>query len=454
VNTATPGSELSDSLQSLRAALRALKIDIAQPPIPVETRLQHLSEAVRRLGQAKAARPISDSEEYVEQWREIEMGQREHLEPRAIRSLCWNATIATEPAFQNMLDRDERLLNAQSLQGLVCSCHARWSRQFALGTTVTIVRNRLEAYSGHNRLLHKWKSSANMILGPKAHDLMAKELVKHSEGLSGFCAEWGLSAETSHLFQLAAEVASALCLEEIDRVPRYREFLFAELMPWEGWEPTILKNVTSHLILFPARGDGGLIEEIVRFVRSDRRFGDPRQPQNRNNWVGIDEATRRMQEWLSAADITFFFETVLPKGTDPHGRKAFWLRYVGSRGLRSRPLLSSSDRWRLREVISKKGAMASDFGKLADDDTSAFILDFGPLLVIEFSAVGNACYLYEKDAAVQIMPDMWSAEPFDKKALKRRSKIATSQPVTHDRQGRWKDEMERVLARYGIRAVS
>jgi hypothetical protein len=225
-------------------------------------------------------------------------------------------------------------------------------------------------------------------------------------------------------------------------------------MPWSGWAPNTLKNVMSRLILFPTRENTELIEAIIRHVRSDPRFGDPRQPQNHNNWIGMDEASRRVQEWLSAADISFFFETVLPRGKDPHGRKAFWMRYVGCRGLRSRPLLSNADKYRLRDVLSKKSATASDFGRLLDDDTSAFILDFGPIMAIEFSAVGNACYIYEKRAAAQIVPDLWTSLPFKKTDLKRRLRIATSQPITHDRQDRWKNEMERLLARYGVRAVS
>ena len=46
------------------------------------------------------------------------------------------------------------------------------------------------------------------------------------------------------------------------------------------------------------------------------------------NWLGIQVARQRLLQWLSRADIHFFFEHVLPKGTDPHGRKTFWLKYV------------------------------------------------------------------------------------------------------------------------------
>ena len=116
--------------------------------------------------------------------------------------------------------------------------------------------------------------------------------------------------------------------------------------------------------------------------------------------------------------------------------------------------MSNSDKFRLRDVLWKKAAKGSDFGRLLDEDTSAFILDFGPIMAIEFSAVGNACYLYERQAAAEIVPDIWTTLPFSKNDLKRKSKIATSQPITHDRQNRWKNEMERILARYGVRAVS
>ena len=46
-----------------------------------------------------------------------------------------------------------------------------------------------------------------------------------------------------------------------------------------------------------------------------------------------------------------------------------------------------------------------------------FILDFGPILAIEFSAVGNACYLYEKKSAAEIVPDIWTTLPFSKTDL-------------------------------------
>jgi EH signature protein len=449
-----PGIDLSESLKVLQQTLDELKTELALPTVSVGSHLLNLSGLIKSLGETRPAKPIPNNSEYVSQWQDLLAGRRNNMDARAIRSLCWNPAIATDQSFQTFLTRTQHVPNSQSLQGMICSCHARWSRELGLSEAVQSIRDRLNQYSGRNRLLIKWKDAANMILGPKAHDLMAGELITCTDGLAGFCHFWGLSIESSQLFHAAAEVASALCLEQMDRVPRCREILFKELIPWSGWSPSMLKNVVSRLILFPKRDDTGLIEAITHLVRTEPRFGDPRHPQNHNNWIGMDEAAKRVQEWLSAADITFFFETVLPKGMDPHGRKAFWLRYVGCRGLRSRPLLSNSDKFRLRDVLWKNATKGSDFGRLLDEDTSAFILDFGPVMAIEFSAVGNACYLYEKQAAAEIVPDIWTALPFSKSNLKRKSKIATGQPMTHDRQNRWKKEMERILATYGVRAVS
>jgi EH_Signature domain len=451
---AATGNALAGSLEFLRLALHVLKAELQPPPVSAETRLRNLSEAVRSLDQTKRAKPAPVTAEYVDQWKAVVAGRRDDLEARAIRSLSWNPTIATDGAFQNYLARKEYIPNSQALQGMICSCHVRWSRELAVSEAVGRIRQHLRRYSGHNRLLNKWKDSASMMLGPKAHDLMGTELIKTTEGLAGFCDFWGMPIESSQLFHSAAEVASVICMEELHRVAQYRSFLFNELIPWQGWAPNMIKNVVGRLILLPKRDDVELIEAIIKIVRSDQRFGDPRNPQNHNNWIGMDDASRRMQEWLSAADITFFFESVLPRGKDPHGRKTFWLRYVGCRGLRSRPLLSSSDKFRLRDILSKKGANTSDYGRLVEEDTSAFILDFGPIMVIEFSAVGNACYLYEKKAAAEIVKDIWTTAPFSKFNLKRPSRIATAKPIRHDQQNRWKHEMESILARYGVRAVS
>ena len=200
-------------------------------------------------------------------------------------------------------------------------------------------------------------------------------------------------------------------------------------------------------ILHPiAARDLELQEALRKLVLQDTRLGDPRLPRNMKNWLGIQDARQRLLQWLSRADIHFFFEHVLPKGTDPHGRKTFWLKYV-SRVLMSRPLLNRDDEARLRVTMQSLREQIGHFGQMRGSESSAFLLDFGPVVVVEFSRVGNACYLYEQPNAAKVIPDFWSQEPFTIYGLKNRPMAAET--ITH-REG-WQITLAHLLARYGIR---
>src|SRR5271156_6310111 len=96
-----PGADLAESTKALQVTLQMLKTELASPAVSVESRLRNLSAVMKILDQTKPTAPILDSGEYLNDWNELLAGRRENLEPRAIRSLCWNATIATQQSFQN-----------------------------------------------------------------------------------------------------------------------------------------------------------------------------------------------------------------------------------------------------------------------------------------------------------------------------------------------------------------
>jgi EH_Signature domain len=458
MSSAEPGLGLLEALRVLQVSVRELSAEAEHPFPTAEESLEKLPRVIEQLGQTRQARPSQCPPEYEKQWAEVLSGNRETLEPRAIRYLCWNPDVATDRSFQYFLDRSRHPVNARSLQGMITCCHSRWSEQFASSQVVARVHDRLNHYDGPNRLLTTWKSHASMILGPGAHQAFAREFIRAGTSIGQHCRSWGISEEPSFFLQMAVENAGVICLDEIDRVNGMKELLFREIIPWTGWSPDRLKSVFSRLILESPKRKAELVEPVTRLVMGDRRFGDPRQRHNHNNWLGMDEAARRVKEWLSTADITFFFEHVLPDKKDPHGRKAFWLRYVGCRGLVSRPLLNEFDKYRLRDILWKKREEVSHFGVI-EGNTSAFLLDFGPILVVEFSAVGNACYVYEKRAGQEIVSDFWTPKSFRVSDLKSVSKAVNrvihkkARFASWQRDG-WEDEMAGILARYGIRAVS
>jgi hypothetical protein len=169
----------------------------------------------------------------------------------------------------------------------------------------------------------------------------------------------------------------------------------------------------------------------------------------------VSEAEQRVVEWLSKLDIVFFFESVLPKGEDPQGRKEFWLRYVPSIK-KSRPLLRREDKERLQRDLKEKGMKLVHAGSMDDWSTaSAFVLDFGPLLVIEFSETGNACYVYRKNDIDEVIPDFWASKPFVQKKLRRtdlpHERIVHRQRKSQWHSGGWEESAARLLAKFDIR---
>ncbi len=447
------GIELLGCLRALSEAARGLEREIRDPLPEPSQRLGNLEAAVAGLGQAKPTKSLRCPEQYVKRWNEFLENEQCPLEPRAVRYLCWQPEIATSQPFQYYLDHDDVHLNARYLQGLVRSCHVRWSVEFAKSQVVTRVRDRLETYKGANRLLSRWKENSALILGPKGAEEFGAEMIEKLEGIKPHCESWGIADETSAYVQAAVRHAAGICRDQMDRVPEIRQYLLAELLLWTGWAPDVFKQEVSKVVLHPASTQVADVKEsVTHFVLNDSRLGDPRLPRNRLNWVGIGEAERRVIEWLSQLDIVFFFESVLPRGKDPHGRKDFWLRYV-SRVARSRPLLSWNDRYRLEGILKQKGQELAHFGSVSGF-TSAFLLDFGPVLAVEFSVVGNACYLYNKNEIAKIVPDFWTPKSFDLAELKQQE-LCLKRIIHKTRKSAWhtgwQEEAQQTLATFGIR---
>ena len=105
-----------------------------------------------------------------------------------------------------------------------------------------------------------------------------------------------------------------------------------------------------------------------------------------------------------------FFDRVLSESKDQDERKLFWLRYVPS-VLRSRPLLHEADVLRLQPRLRQRPEQVVHFGSVGGS-TSACILDFGAVVVVQVSELSEACYTYSKRTFEQLVPDFWRSQPF------------------------------------------
>ncbi|MFI5394139.1 MAG: EH signature domain-containing protein [Candidatus Binatia bacterium] len=452
-NSAERDLDLVEAVKALRMTLRDTQI-AARQPLFSDHDLDRLRATVSSVGQERAARaPVCPDAR--QQWSDFVAGKRKDIEARAVRFLCWEPDVATDRRFQQYLDRSTSELRARALQGLVRSCHARWSAElFSKLGVGNAVRRRVSDYDGANRVVRKWRSASDLILGSSGPEDLGTDMVENRRPIGAECELWTLE-ERSPFVLRAAKHAAQRCRDQIGPQSAANQFLLRELLRWPDWPSAEFKDQVCETILHPATTQvPEVVDGLKRLVFQHEYLGDPRLPANETKWRGLPKAAlERFVQWLSQDDIEFFFEHVLPRGSDPHGRKAFWLRYV-KRVKMSRPLLNWRDQTRLQARMSQLRGQVGNYGRIAGlADTSAFLLDFGRVVVVEFSRVGNACYVYQKSAANQLIPDFWSAEPFDVSG-----RNGLKQPTLAAERLRhvvgWQDELAMILARHGVRPVS
>lgn len=442
---------LLNALEFLRRSGHELSRTLDQRCPRAEEGLEKLRTTVNKLSECGPPRPLISPKEYKNQW-ELYLNRKcLSLELRAIRYLCWEPDIATDSRFQHIIDTENVRMSAQSLQGLVRSCHARWTESFSNGSLVVRVKDRIKNYIGPNRLLRKWQSALFVVLGQGGPKEIAGRMVQEKLEIHSFCSSWGVDPQTPY-FQEAIKHVVNLCRSQLKQKTELRKYLIQQIFPWSDWKVEALKIQIGETILHPAVNELPEFQESLKaFVLKNTQLGDPRLPRNRMNWIGVsDQARIRFIQWLSITDVKFFFEHVLPPGEDPHCRKPFWLEYV-PRIIMSRPLLNRDDEFRLQGTIRRIGGQIGNYGFIAGA-TSAFLLDFGSILIVEFSKPGNACYIYEKTAVGKLIENFWNNTPFlidrgdFKLCLKQKTYIGR---VVH-RDG-WEEEMSQILAHHGVR---
>lgn len=415
-----------------------------------EFHLKKLKDVTEKIG-AKIVKRPPPKEIYLRQWDEFIKGRITEVSRGLVRYLCWEPNIATSKRFLDYLNNSGFELGARSTQGLVRSCHARWSNEFASGSEISKVKSIVQNYQGSNRSILKWKGAINTILGKEGPLLFARDIIfKNMKNIKELTNEWALDEHSAYIRSAISQAADQ-CLGYMVRDKDYGNYLFSTIFPWKGWEPKSFKDAIGKAILHTSMQAGSsFFEPFRKFILGDKeRLGDPRLRQYRPNWSGInEEAKKRFLGWLAREDIVFFFEHVLPKGSDPQGRKNFWLLYV-KHCVSSRPMLCPNDHLRLQMLLQQKDIMVGHFG-LMTATNSAFILDFGSIIAVEFSIVG-ACYIYKADDFKRIIPDYWTNRPLSENDLKNQNLCI--ERIIHIRTRRidWREKAANLLSRYGIR---
>lgn len=435
------GDALRQAVGRLRERLEQFRHDSERLVSLLPARLERLEAAIAGLGQKTPAnRPSRHAvEECQRRW-----SSGEPLTKRDARLLAWEPSVATDPRFHAELKARDLTLGAGSIQGLLRSCHLRWQAVKQEPLILLAAEQAIAEYRGTNHILHLWQANVTRLVRNASPHELSKWMCDEAAPPAVAAEHWRLD-QASRFFVEAVECACQLSRTSWAWNAATRTYFLDHILAWPMWPLDRLHATVGESILTARADDTNVQDGLKKLIYKDRRIGDPRLAINQLHWVGIGSAAKgRVIQWLSRADIRFFFEHAFQFG-DPHGRKPFWLKYV-DQVRQSRPLLSRFDADRLR---GRTEVDTSSCGRMSGAN-SAFVLDFDHVLVVEFNNTG-ACYVYPRNVASSVIADLWDSRPFTESDLKKRELLPTDleHRIPHFRG--WEDNLRRVLARYGVR---
>lgn len=406
--------------------------DFAQISLPTLTKAIDSIDSI--------AKPLKAADSHLREWERYLAGQTEMLSPRVIRNLSWNPNVAIDDRFWSLIRNSDRSRNsAKTIQGLVYSFHSKWHEILQLPQFLGL-REAVNKYNGPNGVLKQWQGNIRLFLFAESVKRLAQELLKEKRSLENSIAELRLFEDTQFVREVVSE-CSRLCTKTLADTETLDYFVY-QILSWDKHTIEVFKEHVNDAVMSKAFDESDDVKaRLVNYVVNDvQRLGDPRlKPAS---WIGIEESKNKVLQHLSKEDIIFFFKKVMTY--DVHGRANFWLKYVPSMS-RSRPLLTDLDRARLSSALARRGNTTRHFGRTTSPH-SAFLLDFGNVLAIEFEGVG-ACYLYDAKTRDRFFRDFFTDTPFNDQKLKMPSYAL----YRKSHQGDWKSVLGQALAQSGIR---
>lgn len=371
------------------------------------------------------------------------------LTDRELRKLCWEPDITLSKEYLAEITRRDMPLRRSLVKGLIYSILSAWNSEEAKSLQ-TFLRQFARSESSSPYL----KKVGQFALSDQGPIETANVLIAGKSSLQKTISEvFGISASTTtfahHVLEAVIESGySKVLSSNIDE----RRWFYSEILQFVNKE-ILLRCLERVVSAIDQSQNEAAKEEFKRFVLFHPNLGDPRLPGFEGNWPKGKEITNKVIEWLSQSDIRFFFELFIENKFDQQGRKQFWLKYAHlAKG--TRVIVSTFDQKRLaRQIIEmkQKSGTSNLFADLKDTSEKAtvFMMDFGRLIVVEFSLAGHACYYYQTQNNFKYSDrkQFWNTGSFSIGDLK--NKKLCNSPLTH-RDG-WENNFMNILAGYGLR---
>jgi hypothetical protein len=430
-------------------ALREAAEKRPDPVLPKPVALEALAHQFRTEVLPPSGPSLFDPEEARRQWqRYLSTQDQTQLERRAIRRLCWDPEIAATTEFLHLLEKYDRPLSAPMILGLLEAYHRLWRTQHS--ALERCVAKWLRDYQGYNQVLLHLAKVADEIVGQHAAALAAARYTANGKGNARtLLTQRGLALDTPYA-SAVAEAFLNLALRKLERTKGVQEirFLCEELIPADRDllpPETFTTAVKGVIKLASLNSSNPELRDVAKnFVLLEPRLGDPRRHPGRWDNNRLSPEAEIVKSWLSEEDLKFFFDLLMEGQEDRHNRRKFWLQYV-HRVKNSRVAIGESDRQRLRLQLTELRKRGRTYASLEDWNASAFVMDFGSVIVVEFSQTNNSCSVHEaKTSQIDLQTDR-----FSKSRLKKRP--YSPGWFIHDAGGSWMIKVQQYLAQFGVR---
>jgi hypothetical protein len=341
--------------------------------------------------------------------RYLERGEKPNLFD--LRYISWLPHITATSEYLKFIKQENILLRNRELRGLLFGSLSKLNVLKRNNDALNLSREIFQGASQEHREL--WERIETYFLKPEGPSLAAQEIIANCYTPREFLQRRAfISLESGDVYQVIQQGLSGfgkdmlLSEEAITRKWAYEKILptFGPLEKFRALESCVLG--LDH------RTNPNAKQELKRFLLEDSSLGDPRL--NSGGWVNASEKLKeRVIEWLSSEDIRFFFDSIFQVHLDTQGRKGFWMEYA-SLVKRTRVLLSENDKRKMSHILQREGYETSPvIGSLIDYSRqvngSVFLMDFGEVIVAEFSVPNNSCRIFKKEKNAEMGSNFWKA---------------------------------------------
>jgi len=341
--------------------------------------------------------------------------------------------------------------NPRLMIPLLLSHHRIWKSNPLFKEVDLLFETVIKDYLGKNRLISSWKENAKFVVGKDSAAKLAEELIVQRLPFTEFVNKFNLILDNSAFAADVQRQACALASQALHFKKQFYEPLWRYILGPLLQSHSVTKQLREETLAAAMLAISGYspeskaiaIDLLKDYILPHPEFGDPRlYPAKWNSFP--QQAKQQFVAWLSEEDIRLFFDLIIKNDTG--GRKAFWLKYA-KRMRSSSVVLSGKDKYengRKLMELSAKGRVFQEWSTFKESST--FIMNFGEFVAVEFSDIGNACFVYDSVQFQELFGSMHNLS-VRRGSLLKSEKAKFRQPHPFG----WETKLSTKLAELGIR---